>query len=155
MRKQSAISEQITCEVAFHDVDLTQVVWHGQYLRYLENARWALMRAVDFDLPRMMDSGYLWPVVDLRVRYVRAARYQDRLQVRASLVEWQQRLTINYLITDLANGEAVARAQTSQVAVSPPRNEMLLAVPRCLTERVEKFLATRTAVTTAATGTST
>ena len=155
MRKQSAISEQITCEVAFHDLDLTQVVWHGHYLHYLENARWALMRAVDFDLPQMMESGYLWPVIDPRVRYVRAARYQDRLQVRASLVEWEQRLTINYLITDLAKGDPVARAQTSQVAVSLPRNEMLLAVPPCFTERVQKYLATRIAVNTAATGTPT
>jgi len=46
MRKHSAISTQITCEVAFADVDLAQVVWHGHYLRYLENARWALMRLI-------------------------------------------------------------------------------------------------------------
>lgn len=155
MRKQSAISEQIVCEVAFHDVDVAAVVWHGHYLRYLENARWALMRAMDFDLPQMMDSGFLWPVVDLRVKYVRAARYQDQLQVRASLVEWQQRLTINYLITDLRNGDRVVRAQTTQVAVSPPGNEMLFAIPRCLTERVQRFLEARTAEETSRAGMAT
>ena len=140
MRKHSDISAQITCEVAFADVDLAQVVWHGHYLRYLENARWALMRLIDFDLQEMIDSGYLWPVVDLRVKYVRAARFGDRLRVRASLVEWEQRLGINYLVTDLADDARVVRAQTIQVAVRPPANELLFVMPECLTGRVNHYL---------------
>jgi len=145
MRKHSAISAQVTCEVAFSDVDLARVVWHGHYLRYLENARWALMNTIDFGLQAMIDSNYLWPVVDLRVKYVRAARYGDRLKVRASLVEWEQRLAINYLVTDLADGARVVRAQTVQVAVRPPENELLFIMPACLTDRVNNYLARKSA----------
>lgn len=146
MRKHSAISAEISCEVGFHDVDLAQVVWHGHYLKYLENARWALMGVIGFDLQAMLDSGYLWPLVDLRVKYVRAARYADRLRVRASLVEWQQRLAINYLVTDTADGARVVRAQTVQVAVRPTdaarqAGELLFAMPACLTDRVTNYLA--------------
>ena len=140
MRKHSDISAQVTCEVAFADVDLAQVVWHGHYLRYLENARWAVMKRIGFDLQDMIDSGYLWPIVDLRVKYVRAARFGDRLRVRAALVEWEQRLAINYLVTDLADGGRVARAQTVQVAVRPPENELLFVMPECLTGRVANYL---------------
>lgn len=148
MRKQSAISAEIACEVGFADVDLAQVVWHGHYLRYLENARWAVMRAIGFDLKDMMDSGYLWPLVDLRVKYVRAARFADRLRVRASLVEWEQRLAINYLVTDAADGARVVRAHTIQVAVKPPgashgNGELLFVMPACLTDRVANYLARR------------
>jgi acyl-CoA thioester hydrolase len=139
MRKHSNISAQINCEVAFSDVDLARVVWHGHYLRYLENARWALMDSIDFGLQNMIDSGYLWPIVDLRVKYLRAARYGDRLRVRASLVEWEQRLAINYLVTDLADGGRVARGQTIQVAVRPPENELLFVMPECLTGRVASY----------------
>ncbi len=141
MRKHTDISAQISCEVAFADVDLAQVVWHGHYLRYLENARWALMKAIDFGLQDMIDSGYLWPIVDLRVKYVRAARFGDQLRVRASLVEWEQRLAINYLVTDLADEARVVRAQTIQVAVRPPQNELLFVMPACLTDRVTNYLA--------------
>jgi acyl-CoA thioester hydrolase len=146
MRKQSVISAEISCEVSFHDVDLAQVVWHGHYLRYLEDARWALMRAIGFDLQAMMDSGYLWPLVDLHVKYVRAARFADRLRVRASLVEWEQRLAVNYLVTDAADGARVVRAQTVQVAVRPPHSshgtgELLFVMPACLTDRVANYLA--------------
>ncbi len=145
MRKHSAISAQISCEVAFSDVDLARVVWHGHYLRYLENARWALMNRIDFGLQAMIDSGYLWPVVDLRVKYIRAARYGDRLRVRASLVEWEQRLAVNYLVTDLADGARVVRAQTVQVAVRPPQNELLFVMPACLTDRVARYLERQSA----------
>ena len=144
MRKHSDISAQVTCEVAFADVDLAQVVWHGHYLRYLENARWALMRLIGFDLQDMIDSGYLWPIVDLKVKYVRAARFGDRLCVRASLVEWENRLAINYLVTDVADDARVVRAQTVQVAVRPPENELLFVMPECLTGRVANYLGSLT-----------
>ena len=140
MRKHSSISEQITCQVAFHDVDLAQVMWHGHYLRYLENARWALMRRLDFDLATMLASGFLWPIVDLRVKYVRTASFEDRLNVRASLVEWEQRMVINYLVTDERDGGRVARAQTTQVAVRADNKELQLTLPRAFIERVEAFL---------------
>ena len=141
MRKHSAISAQVTCEVAFHDVDLAQVVWHGHYLKYLENARWAVMDLIGFGLREMLDSGFLWPLVDLRVKYLRAARYGESLRVRASLVEWEQRLAINYLVTDEADGARVVRAQTVQVAVKPPANDLLFVMPPCLTDRVANYLA--------------
>jgi acyl-CoA thioester hydrolase len=140
MRKHSSITTQISRQVAFHDVDLAQVVWHGHYLRYLEDARWALMRTLDFDLATMIASGFLWPIVDLRVKYLRAATFEDRLDVRASLVEWQQRMVINYLVTDLRDGARVARAQTTQVAVRATDKELQLSLPPAFVERVEAVL---------------
>lgn len=145
MRKHSSISAEVSCEVAFADVDLAQVVWHGHYLRYLESARWALMRAIDFDLQEMLDSGFLWPIVDLQVRYVRVARFGDRLVARASLVEWQQRLAINYLVTDAADGARVVRARTVQVALQPPDQLLLFEMPPCLTSRVANYLRAQVA----------
>jgi acyl-CoA thioester hydrolase len=149
MRKQSSICAQVQCEVAFHDVDLAQVVWHGHYLKYLENARWALMNTIGFGLEEMLASGYLWPLVDLRVKFVRAARFGDRLRVNASLVEWEQRLAVNYLVTD-DGGARVVRAQTVQVAVRPPDNELMFTMPACLTDRVTNYLARTGARTRAA-----
>jgi acyl-CoA thioester hydrolase len=87
MRKNSAISEQVRCQVAFHDVDLARVVWHGHYLRYLENARWALMRTLGFDLPHMLDSEFLWPIVDLHVNYIRAADRELQLVMTACFTD--------------------------------------------------------------------
>ncbi len=140
MRRQGAISAAADVTVPFHDVDLAGVVWHGHYAKYLENARWALMDRIGFGLQAMIDSGYLWPVVNLQVKYVRAARFGDRLTVHASLVDWESRLEINYLILDAKDGARVARAQSTQVAVEKGTGTLQFASPACLVERVRALL---------------
>ena len=126
--------------VPFHDVDLAGVVWHGHYAKYLENARWALMDRIGFGLDAMIASDYLWPVVSLQVKYVRAARYGDRLRVQASLVDWESRLEINYLILDCKDDARVARAQTVQVAVEKETGTLQFVSPVCLVDRVRASL---------------
>jgi len=46
------------------------VTWHGNYFRYLETARSALLDNIGYNYRQMVDSGYLWPVVDARIKYV-------------------------------------------------------------------------------------
>jgi acyl-CoA thioester hydrolase len=143
MRKHGVLSATVECEVAFQDVDMVEIVWHGHYLRYLEQARWALMSEIDFGLEAMRESGFGWPIVDLHVKYIRAARFGDRLSVRASLAEWENRLTVNYLVTDLASRERVVRAQTQQVAVALPSGVLQFVSPAVLTDKVNAALAGR------------
>jgi acyl-CoA thioester hydrolase len=140
MRKQGAIGAEIDVEVPFHDVDLAGVVWHGHYMKYLENARWAVMNRIGFGLDTMVSSGFLWPIVGLQVKYVRAARYGDRLRVKCSLVEWETRVVLNYLILDAKDGARVGRAQTVQVAVERETGTLQLATPECLVGRVKAAL---------------
>lgn len=136
MRKQGSIGATVEAQVGFHDVDVAAVVWHGHYLKYLENARWALMDSIGFGLQEMLASGYGWPIVELRVKYVKSAKFGDRLSVRASLTEWQNRLVVNYLITDIGSGERVARAQTVQAAVEMASGVLQFATPAVLLERI-------------------
>lgn len=140
MRKQGVLSAAIEVAVPFHDVDLAGVVWHGHYMKYLENARWAMMDQIGFDLDSMMGSGFLWPIVSVEVKYVRAARYGDRLRVQASLVEWETRLAVNYLIVDCKDEARVGRAKTVQVAVDAKSHALLWVSPSCLTDRVRAAL---------------
>ena len=143
MRRKGPLSAEILAEVAFHDVDLARIAWHGHYLKYLENARWALMHQIGYPLERMLESSEGWPIVDLQVRYLRASRYQDRLRVRATLVEWHSRLLINYLVTDATSGERVARAQTTQVVVEMPGGHLRFELPPEFVGRVEAAIAAR------------
>jgi acyl-CoA thioester hydrolase len=141
VRAQGVISVDIEFDVAFHDIDMVGVVWHGHYLRYLENARWALMNRLDYGLDRMLASGYAWPIVDLQARYVSPARFGDRLRARASLVEWEHRLTVNYMLTYVANGRRILRARTVQVAVDGRSGDLQFACPAEFVECVRAVLA--------------
>jgi acyl-CoA thioester hydrolase len=141
VRMQGTLFADVDLEVRFHDVDMVGVVWHGHYLRYLENARWALMNQIGYGLERMVESGYAWPIVELHTRYVRPSRFGDRLRVRASLLEWESRLTMNYLVTRLDDGARVARARTVQVAVHVATGELQFATPRDFVACVRAALA--------------
>ena len=88
----------------------------------------------------MRDSGYAWPVIDLQLRYIRGATFGQRLTVRADLVEWENRLKINYLISDAATGERLTRGSTVQVAVEIATREMQLASPRVFVDAVERAI---------------
>lgn len=127
---------EIELSPAFHDCDAMQVVWHGNYFKYFEIARCALLQRHDYDYPQMRDSGYLWPVVDARVKYIRPLLYQQALRVRAQIVEWENRLKIQYEILDAVSGKVLTRAHTIQVAVDAESNEMLYLCPPVLWERL-------------------
>lgn len=141
MRSKGVIHEDTEVQVPFFDIDTMQVVWHGHYVKYLEVARCALLDKLGHNYTHMLESGYAWPVIDLQLRYVRGAVFGQRINVRASLVEWENRLKIDYLITDVETGERLTRASTVQVAVDVNSREMQLASPRVFVEAVERALS--------------
>ncbi|HEY9144027.1 MAG TPA: acyl-CoA thioesterase [Arenimonas sp.] len=135
---KTEFSAEIRLTPAFHDIDPMEVVWHGHYVKYFELARCALLQSFDYDYPQMRASGYAWPIVDLRAKYVRSARYGQMLVVRATLVEWENRLKIDYLVSDADTGEVLTRATSIQVAVDVATGEMCFASPNALLERLGK-----------------
>lgn len=141
MRTSGVWHTSVEIQVPFFDVDSMDVVWHGHYVKYLEVARCALLDDIGHNYTQMRDSGYAWPVIDLQLRYVQAARFGQRLTVRADLVEWQNRLLIHYLIQDRDSGQRLTRASTVQVAVKIASGDMQLVSPEVFVQAVERRLA--------------
>jgi acyl-CoA thioester hydrolase len=141
MRKDGVLQAEVEMLVPFFDVDSMDVVWHGHYVKYFEVARCALLERIGHNYQQMRDAGYAWPVIDVQLRYMRGARFNQRIVVRADLVEWENRLKINYLIRDAETGERMTRGSTVQVAVEIASREMLLASPRIFVDAVERALA--------------
>ena len=130
------LSASVDIEVPFHDIDVMEVAWHGHYLKYFEQARCALLRRFDYDYPQMQASGYLWPIVECRIKYVRPARYGQQLRVEAQLLEYENRLKIGYLIRDAQSGERISKAQSIQVAVDARTRELQFVSPPILLEKI-------------------
>lgn len=143
MRAKGVLSTETEVTVPFFDVDSMDVVWHGHYVKYLEIARCALLDDLGHNYVRMKETGYVWPIIDLQLRYARAARFGQKLVVRAELVEWQNRLKIHYTLSDAASGDRLTRASTIQVAVSLADGEMQLVSPSIFIDDVERRLARR------------
>ena len=135
------LSASVEIEVPFHDVDAMSVAWHGQYLKYFELARCALLRKFDYDYPQMLESGYLWPIVECHLKFVRPARYRQKLKVEATLLEWENRLKMGYLIRDAASGEKLTKGYTVMVAIDAASNELQFVSPAVLIAKLERACA--------------
>ena len=123
-----------------------EVVWHGNYTRYLEIARCALLDCIEYDYPRMRDSGFAWPVIDMRIKFIRPLFFKQRIRVHATLVEYENRLKIDFLITDASTGEKLSKAYTTQVAVDMKTHEMCFVSPAVLREKLTDYLQKKRAI---------
>lgn len=136
MTQPTLRSAEIELLIPFHDLDPVNIVWHGNYAKYFEQARCALLQTFDYNYDQMRASGYLWPVIDLHMRYIKPLHFNQKVRVKASLKEWEYRLKIDYLISDVATGMRLAKGSSIQVAVDAATKEMCLLSPRVLFERL-------------------
>ena len=136
-----SISVSIEKEVPFYDVDSYRIVWHGNYPKYFEEARCALLEKIGYDYQQMEASGFFFPVVDLNARYVKPLVFKQKIKIRAQLKQWEHKLLIDYLITDKNSGERLTKGSTTQVAVLMPGNVLQFESPQILISQVETFLA--------------
>lgn len=134
------ISAAADFQVEFYDVDAMKVVWHGNYARFFEVGRMALYDKLGYGYLEMEKSGYAWPVVDLRIKYVRPAFLGQKLRVTADLIEWENRAVMEFAIIDVATGERLTKGESIQVCVDARTGEMQFVTPEAFQAKVRKLL---------------
>ena len=122
-------------EVPFHDVDLTNRVWHGHYYKYLELARTALFRSSGLDDDALVPGQFSLYVIETRCRYVFPLRYRDRMRVSAWFRDVEHRLAIGYEVTKLSEERRSARGLTI-LATLDRKGRMLMETPREIISRI-------------------
>jgi len=73
--------------VRYGEVDRMGVVYHAHYLAYFEQGRTEFLRAQGSTYREVEEGGTLLVVVDVGIRFLRPARYDDLLRVRTRLAE--------------------------------------------------------------------
>lgn len=71
--------------VRYAETDQMNVVYYGNYAQYFEIGRVESMRALGFTYKRMEDEGVIMPVVEMHVRYLRPATYDDLLTIKTQV----------------------------------------------------------------------
>ena len=73
--------------IYFEDTDATQTVYHANYLRYAERARYEMLRCLGIDLGPMLDGeGIFFVIRRCDATYRKPARLNDALEVRSRLI---------------------------------------------------------------------
>lgn len=120
----------VNMKVAFHDLDPLQIVWHGNYLKYFDVARFDLFSSVGIDLySYMLENGFIFPVTRSAIKHIVPLRPFDEFVCRATVTEAQYKIAMKFeLLKD--NGRVVcARGTSEQLAVTYPQMEMAFEIP--------------------------
>jgi acyl-CoA thioester hydrolase len=130
--------------VEFFDLDPMKVVWHGNYINYFELGRRALMEKINYGYDEMEKSGYAFPVVEVRAKYLSSLRLRDRARIRAVLMEYENRLLIRYEIRNAQTGVLTTKGSSTQMAYDIKNRESCFVCPPILINKVEAFIGGET-----------
>ena len=133
------LSAEVTLTTSFQDADPMGVIYHGNYFRSFEEARRLLMEKVGYNYREMEKSGYVWPVIDSYVKYLKPIPYNHQIRITASLIEWENRLRVEYFIYDAITNTRLTKGYTRQVAVEIKSQEMSFASPAFFIDKLEPY----------------
>jgi acyl-CoA thioester hydrolase len=132
------VSTSVTLKVPYYDVDLMQIVWHGNYLKYFEVARQELFKKYGVDLRRYTeDTRYVFPVVRSTIKHIWPLRFDDEFTCTAAVKEARVKIVLDFEIKLISNGKVCAEGRSEQVAVLIPEMEMVFQIP----EEIQKALS--------------
>lgn len=77
--------QQVT--VRYAETDMMGVVYHGNYLPWFEIGRTTLLKEMGLPYRQLEADGYRLPVLEVAVKYVRPALYDDTLTIITKLRE--------------------------------------------------------------------
>jgi acyl-CoA thioester hydrolase len=110
----------VEIRVIYGDTDQMGVVYYGNYLRYFEAARGALLRASGLSYAEVERSGYLLPVIEAHVRYLSPARYDDLITVTLT-VEKVRGASVRFAYRVTRGDDLLAEGMTEHACLGPDR----------------------------------
>ena len=131
------ISYSSEIRVRYAETDRMGYVYYGNYPTYFEVGRVEWLRSLGLSYKELEDSGTMLPVLNLQIKYIRPARYDDLLTVVTRVEKWPttrlefkhevlgpngERLTlatVELVFVNTANGKPVSAPESFLKALRP------------------------------------
>ncbi len=105
--------------IYYHDTDAGGIVYYGQYLCYLEEARTEFLEQKGLSVQMFKERGLGYAVRQCNVSYRSPARYGDTLDCTASLTKaTAAQLIFDQKIVDQKDGRLVVEAEVTLVCLN-------------------------------------
>jgi len=76
-----------TVRVRYAETDRMDVVYYGNYAMYFEIGRVEAIRNLGVSYKELEDMGIILPVVELNIKYLRPAKYDDLITIKSQIKE--------------------------------------------------------------------
>lgn len=112
----SILINKTESSIRFSEVDSIQIVWHGNYVKYLEDGREAFGNEFDFDYYSIAKAGFVAPVVNVNIDYKQVVKYGDKIIIETEFVNVDAaKLIFKYRIFRKSDNKLAATGTTTQV----------------------------------------
>ena len=117
-------------KVRFGEVDSMGIVWHGNYVKYIEEGRESFGRKYGISYLDIYANNVMAPVVNMNVDFKRQVQYGDILIIETEFIDHEAaKIVFHFRIFRKSNNELVATAESTQVFIDLNR-EMILYPPQ-------------------------
>lgn len=112
-------------DIRFSEVDSMQIVWHGSYPLYLEDAREEFGKKYGLGYLFIYGNGYYSPLVEMNFSFKSAIVYGTRIRVDIIYRYTKAaKLIFDYEIYDTRDNRLLSQAHTVQVFLDKAQNLM-------------------------------
>lgn len=103
-------------EIRFSEVDSMNIVWHGSYPLYFEDAREAFGHKFGLGYMTIFSNGYYAPLVEMSFKYKKPLVYESKPTIVITYIPTESaKIVFEYEIIDADNGTVYATGKTVQV----------------------------------------
>ena len=122
--------------VEFYDLDPMNIVWHGNYLKYLETARCEMLNKLGYTYMDMKNDGFAYPVATVEMKYIKPCMFGQELKIVTMIEEIEPCLIIKYVIFDNKTGEKMFKAKTMQICVDINTQQSVYEAPENFKKKI-------------------
>ena len=123
----SLFESEYNIKIPFHDLDPMNVVWHGNYIKYLEQARCDMFDKLGYTYYDMKDDNYVYPVAKLNTKYIKPLSFNQEVTIKSSLIEIEPAIIIKYKMFN--KSDIVFEAETMQIGINITTGESVYNAP--------------------------
>ena len=128
-------------KVYYQDTDSYGIVWHGNYLKWYEQARCDLCDELGFPLDKLAaDSGVIFPIVNINLRYKSAAKLYDDLIIETEIKEFTRAKIVFEQIIKNKEDETVYNVAEITAVATDLNGKLIRHMPEDLRTAFEKAM---------------
>jgi len=133
MNTPPQLSHRTSLRVRYAETDQLGVVYHSNYLVWLEVARTDMIRAHGITYAEIERQGYALAVAEVSIRYKAPARYDDEIVIATTLRDVRSRsLRFEYQVSRASDDVLLATAYTALVSIDPVTGRPVALPPTVL-----------------------
>jgi acyl-CoA thioester hydrolase len=133
-------TSEVKVRVRYSETDRMGYVYYGNYASFFEVARVEALRDIGMPYLRMEEEGFLLPVLDYKVRYLKPAFYDDLLIIKTSISQLPSvKIMFSYEVFG-EDGQKLNEAETTLVFISKESGHPCKA-PQELLEKLKPFFS--------------